>query len=277
MLSNVKMSNTDFRELSRFIYAETGIKLPPVKKVMLESRLQKRLKALQLHSFDEYCGLVLGKNAPFEERVQMINLVTTNTTHFFREPAHFDFLQAKVLPELVAQQGNRTIRLWSAGCSSGEEPYTLAMMLKEYAEIKTLPDFNIFATDISIQVLQKAITAIYPEEKITDIPLYLRRKYLLKSKDRTNRTVRFSNAIRTKIQFGVLNFMDESYQPPYEFDVIFCRNVLIYFDKEVQQKVICKLCQHLRKGGYFFLGHSESVAGMKVPLEQIRPTVFRKM
>jgi chemotaxis protein methyltransferase CheR len=271
------MSNADFNRLSEFIYTDFGIKLPPAKKIMLESRLQKRLKALQLNSYKEYCDLIFSPQGQQEELIQMIDLVTTNTTHFFREPAHFDFLHRYVLPEYNRSHTNKTLQLWSAGCSSGEEPYTLAMVLKEHADGSPLPDFNIFASDISSHVLQKAVKAVYSEDKIANIPLNLRKKYFLRSKDRGDPTVRLNAMIRSKVQFSQLNFMDNALHTPHDFDIIFCRNVLIYFDKVTQEKVIARLCQRLRKGGFFFLGHSESITGMKLPLEQLKPTVFRRI
>lgn len=275
--SNSRFSTAEFDKLSTFIYNEYGIKLPPVKKTMLESRLQKRLTALQLSSFKEYCDFVFSPQGQQEELVHMINLVTTNKTDFFREPAHFNFLETQVLPEFVNHNPGKPLKVWSAGCSSGEEVYTLAMVLSEFSERYPLTNFSIYGTDISTQVLNKAITAIYTEERSQDIPLPLKRKYFMKSKDATNKTVRVGPQLRSKVQFERLNFMDDHFEVPAVFDIIFCRNVIIYFDKITQEKVINRLCSKLKTGGYFFLGHSESITNMHVPLIQLKPTIFRKI
>jgi chemotaxis protein methyltransferase CheR len=263
--------------LSSFIYDEYGIKLTPVKKSMLESRLQKRLSALQMDSYREYCEFIFSTQGKQQELIHMIDLVTTNKTDFFREPAHFDFLTNEVLPEFANNYPSRQLKVWSAGCSSGEEPYTLAMVLNEFSESRQMINYSIKATDLSTQVLNKAITAIYTEERVAGIPLQLKRKYFFKSKDPLKKTVRVVPQLRAKVNFERFNFMDDTLAVSGEFDIIFCRNVIIYFDKITQEKVINKLCQKLRPGGYFFLGHSESITNMEVPLEQLKPTVFRKI
>jgi chemotaxis protein methyltransferase CheR len=272
-----KMSTAEFNKLSMFIYHEYGIRLPPVKKTMLESRLQKRLQMLQLSSFKEYCEFAFSAQGQHTEIIPMIDLVTTNKTDFFREPVHFNFLQSHFLPEFVQSFPSRPLKVWSAGCSSGEEPYTLAMVLQEFAENYMPLNFSILATDISTQVLTKAVTAVYAEERIASIPLNLKRKYFLKSKDANKRTVRLTPQIRSKVQFARLNFMDEVLDVPADFDLVFCRNVIIYFDKPTQEKVINKLCDKIKPGGCFFLGHSESITGMSLPLQHLKPTIFRKI
>lgn len=269
------MTTADFNRLSKFIQREFGIKLSPVKKTMLEGRLQKRLRALHLNSYAAYCDYLFSSQGG-QEVVPMMDLVTTNKTDFFREPAHFALLESRLLSELAHRPAGRPFKAWSAGCSSGEEPYTLAMVLSEYALTHPFPDFHIYATDISTEVLGVAARAVYPEARVADIPLPLRQKYLLRSRDRAQSTVRIAPAIRAKVRFDSLNFMHENYEMPGDFDIIFCRNVLIYFDKPTQEQVINKLCKHLRKDGLLFLGHSESITNMEVPLNQLRPTVFKK-
>lgn len=273
-----QLSQEDFDKLSRFIYKESGIKMPPVKRVMLQSRLQKRLRELEMSNFKEYCEYVFSKDGLNNEIIHMLDVVSTNKTDFFREPVHFDYLLSNVLPEFVQQKSaSKTIKVWSAGCSSGEEPYTISIVMAEFAERNPGFDFSIIGTDISTQILQKAIDAVYKEDRVAIIPLELKKKYLLKSKDRLNPTVKISQNLRRKVRFGRLNFMDNQYDVPETFDVVFCRNVLIYFDRETQEKVIQKLCTKLRNGGYFFLGHSESIMNMDVPLRQIKPTIFQKI
>lgn len=273
-----KMTDEDFNKLSTFVYEELGIKMPYPKKIMLQGRLQKRVSALNMSTFKEYIEFVFSKEGQADEIIKMIDLITTNKTDFFRESTHFDYLTETVLQELCsAKPSHKTIRIWSAGCSSGEEPYTIAIVMKEFLQNHPEVDFEIYATDISLRILQKAATAIYPEERISVIPDSLKKKYFLRSKDQTVKTVRLVPEIRSRVKFSRLNFMDSYYSVEKEFDIIFCRNVLIYFDRDAQQDVICKLASKLKKDGYFFLGHSESITNMKVPLKQIKPTIFRKI
>lgn len=270
------MTDEDFSKLSSFVYGELGIKMPYPKKIMLQCRLQKRVNALKMNSFKEYLDFVFSKEGQEEELIRMIDLVTTNKTDFFREPSHFDYLRDVVLPEYCSGQNRKTIKIWSAACSSGEEPYTIAIVLKEFLKDHPEVDFEIFGTDISMRILQKAALAIYQEDRVTGIPLELKRRYFLKSKDPLDKTVRLIPEIRSKVVFNRMNLMDQYYDVDKDFDIIFCRNVLIYFDRTAQQNVINKLSSRLKADGYFFLGHSESITNMRVPLRQIKPTVFRK-
>jgi chemotaxis protein methyltransferase CheR len=273
-----KLSDQDFKRLSEFIYGQYGIKMPPVKKVMLQSRLQKRLRELDITSFKEYVDYVFSEDGQDNEVIQMIDVVSTNKTDFFREPVHFDFLTTSVVPEFMTNNNsNKVLKIWSAGCSSGEEPYTIAIALSECKERIPNFDFTVLGTDISSRILRTANDAIYKEPRIEELPIFYKKKYFLKSKDRNNPTVRVMQELRRKVFFKRLNFMDSNYGINEIFDVIFCRNVLIYFDRETQEKVINKLCTKLKTDGYFFLGHSESLTSMQAPLKQIRPTIFKKI
>lgn len=272
-----QMNMTDFNRISQFIYKEFGIKMPPIKKTMLQSRLQKRLRALNIPTYKEYIDYLFSKEGKYKEVTHMIDVVSTNKTDFFREPSHFDFMSDHLLPDFIKNnKTGRYLRLWSAGCSSGEEPYTLSMVLSEFSRIYQNINFSILATDISTQMLKLGVNAIYKDDRVAQIPLELKRKYFLRSKDSSNKTVRIIPYLRRLITFQRLNFMDSNYNVPDNFDVIFCRNVLIYFDRPTQEMVINRLCGKLRKGGFFFLGHSESIANMKVPLRHIKPTIFIK-
>lgn len=272
-----KLSDEDFKRLSEFIYREYGIKMPPAKKVMLQGRLQKRLRELDITSFREYVDYVFSAQGQ-DEVIHMMDVVSTNKTDFFREPVHFEFLAQEVVPHFGrATEFRYPLKIWSAGCSSGEEPYTIAIILMECKEKFPALDFHILGTDISTRILQTAIDAIYKENRIEGIPLQILKKYFLRSKDRTNPTVRLIPEIRRKVTYMRLNLMENVYPVPDIYDVIFCRNVLIYFDRPTQERVINKLCTHLKPGGFFFLGHSESVTGMVVPLRQIKPTIFVKI
>ncbi len=272
-----RLTDEDFRKLSRFITEQTGIKMPDVKKVMLQSRLQKRLRHLNMTSFKEYVEYVFSEEGLQNELIHMLDVVSTNKTDFFREPVHFEFMEKTILPEHIEHYPlNRPVKIWSAGCSSGEEVYTIAMTISEFKKDHPGIDFSILGTDISTEILQKAVDAIYKEEKTTMMPMELKKKYLLRSKNRKKKLVRVVPELRKKAAFRRLNFMDEHYPVNESFDVIFCRNVLIYFNREKQEQVIRKLIERLRMGGYFFIGHSESIMGMDLPLTQIRPTIFKR-
>lgn len=274
---NLQLTDKEFERLSKFIFSQTGIKMPYSKKIMLQSRLQKRLRSLNMADFQTYIEFVFS-SAGAQEIIRMIDVVSTNKTDFFREPVHFELLHDKLLKKLLDNRPLQTpLNIWSAGCSSGEEPYTIAIVLEEYKRLYASFDYQILATDISTDMLRKGINAIYAENRIENIPLELKKRYFLKSKDRQKPTVRVISALRKKITYRRLNFMDAVYDVSRNHDIVFCRNVLIYFDRETQEKVINKLASHLNKGGYFFLGHSESITNMQVPLKQVQPTVFEKI
>lgn len=272
------LSGKDFSRLSSFIYEHCGIKMPPAKKTMLEARLQKRLRALSFNSFSDYCEYLFSSEGLRNELIMMVDLVTTNKTDFFREPDHFVYLVNSVLPEWMAKTGGRRpFNVWSAGCSTGEEPYTLSMVLTEASASMDGFSYQIMATDISTRVLEKARKAVYDEDRIDPIPMLLRRKYLLRSKDRSNPLVRIVPELRSKVRFSRLNFMDGDFGFREQLDVIFCRNVIIYFDRKTQETLLNKFYGHLRPGGWIFMGHSETLNGLDVPLVQVHPTVYRKL
>jgi chemotaxis protein methyltransferase CheR len=272
-----ELSDKDFQAFSNFIYNEYGIKMPSIKRIMLQGRLLKRIRELNMKSYSEYKDYFFSPEGQQRELYSFLNVITTNKTDFFREPVHFDFLTASVLPDFAKQSGSKLFKVWSAGCSSGEEPYTLAIVLNEYKRQNSAFVFSITGTDISNQVLDKAAKGIYQEQKIEFVSLDLKRKYFLKSKDRSNPTVRVRPELQANLTLRHLNLMDGYYDVKETYNAIFCRNVLIYFDRATQEKVINKLCQHLEPGGYFFIGHSESLSGMNVPLTHIKPTIFQKL
>ncbi len=275
----VSMSDKEFTLYSKFIESELGIKMPVTKKLMLESRLQKRLKILSLSTFGEYYDYVFGKNSDGSELICLIDAVTTNKTDFFREPTHFDYLTKTALPELISslEAGKRReLAVWSAGCSTGEEPYTLAMVLSEFREANPWFRFSLLGTDISSRVLEAASTAIYEEEKVAPIPEALKHRYLLRSRDRSKGLVRINPELRAMVSFRRVNLMDTRYGLEGSMDVVFCRNVIIYFDRITQENLVGKLARCLHSGGYLFMGHSETLMGMHLPLRSEAPTVYRK-
>lgn len=277
-----RLSISDFKRLSRFIHSHAGIKMPLSKLSMVESRLRKRLKSLKINRFSDYCDFLFSAEGMEKEMTFFINVITTNKTEFFREPDHFEYLVQKAIPELIASRGsgiNKRLNLWSAASSRGNEAYTIAFVLMEFAE--RFPGFNfnffILATDISTDVLDEARMGIYSHDEIEPVSMNLRKKYFLKSKNRKKALVRVIPELRQKVKFRQLNLMDDDFQLREPMDIIFCRNVIIYFDKKTQENLILRLCRHLRSGGYLFMGHSEVLNCQNLPVVSIAPAVYRKI
>jgi len=275
------LTSKEFQQLGSFIQDSVGIKMPPEKKAMLEGRLRKRLRSLSMDSFSQYIDYLFSKEGFEEEIIHMIDVVTTNKTEFFRESAHFDFLASHVLPRLVTGQGSgigQQLVAWSAGCSTGEEAYSLAMLFEEFKS--KFPGLNfsyrILATDVSTRVLNIGSKAIYDEEKVEPIPMGLRKKYLLRSKDPLRQVIRIAPHIREHVKFRRLNFLEDDFGFREKLDIIFCRNVIIYFEKELQDRILKKIVQYLKSGGYLFIGHSETLIDIDLPLKMEAPTIYRK-
>ena len=244
---------------------------------MLESRLAKRMRATGIPSMSAYVDYLFSPEGTENEKVHMIDAVTTNKTDFFREPDHFDYLSRTALPALFSgMTSNHDVVIWSAGCSTGEEPYTLAMVLSEYRVREPGSRFVILATDISMRVLEEASKGIYDEDRVEPVPLELKKKYLLRSKDQSKGLVRISRELRALVRFRQLNFMEGDFGMREPMDVIFCRNVIIYFDRPTQGRLLTRFIRHLRPGGYLFLGHSESLNGLNLPLVQVATTIYRR-
>lgn len=267
-----ELSPRDFQRLGQFIESHCGIRMPEGKRVMLESRLRKRLRKLGLSDFGDYCDRVLGGDS--EERVAMLDAVTTNKTDFFREPRHFEYLASTAIPAL----GPRLpagLRVWSSACATGEEPWTLAIVLAEVAG--RIPGFRyqILGTDLSTEVLAAAKAATYPEERVGPVPISLRQKYLLRRKDGAA-IVRIAPQLRAQVRFERFNLLESDFGRFGPMEIIFCRNVFIYFKRAVQREILLRLARVLVPGGFLFLGHSESINGIDVPLTPVAPTVYRR-
>lgn len=271
------LSTRDFTRIAELIRAQAGIRLGSEKKTMVEVRLKRRLQSLSLVSYRDYCEFLF-RGGIQDELVHLINVLTTNKTDFFRESAHFELLTGHALPELCSNAGaTRPLLVWSAGCSSGEEPYTLAMVLSDYAAENPEFRFRILATDISTAMLDKALRGIYSEEAVQPVAHPLRRKYLLRSRDPQSCRVRIAPELRRLVEFRRLNFMDQDYGLSERADAIFCRNVLIYFDRATQQEILRKLIANLAPGGYLFVGHSETLHEMVLPVIPVAPALYRKL
>ncbi len=275
------LSERDFKRLSEFIHSNLGIKMPGSKITMIESRLRKRLRVRKISSFTEYCDYLFSERGMAEELNYFIDVVTTHKTDFFREEDHFRFLVQRVIPELVTKMGSgvgRKLNLWSAASSRGHEVYTIAIVLNEFRERYPGLDFDYFilGTDISNDVLEDGRKAIYDHDDIDPVPKDMKKKYFLKSKDPSKNLVRVVPELRNKVKFRQLNLMDDDFQLRELMDVIFCRNVMIYFDKKTQDTLLYKLCNYLKNGGYLFMGHSEVLHNPNLPLVSKAPAVYRK-
>ena len=279
-LSQPSLDMANFRRLGDYIHAQLGIKMPDAKRGMVESRLRKRLRALNIYSYEEYCAYLFSPRGQKDELPFFINQVTTNKTDFFREPRQFDFLKETALPELlsfVPTGDTKKLYIWSAACSRGHEPYSLAMVLFEYAEQQKNIDFCILGTDISTDVLNVAQQAVYTHEEIEPVPIALRKKYLLRSKDRSKNMVRIVPQLRSKVRLLRLNLMNKRYTAIEQMDIIFCRNVMIYFEKQTQYRILHRLLTYLKPGGFLFMGHSEVIQHAEFPLKSIQTTIYQKV
>ena len=271
------ISPRDFDRLAKFIYSYSGIKMPSTKVTMLEGRLRKRLRATGHPNFDAYCNYLFKDGGLEAETIHLIDAVTTNKTDFFREPNHFQYLADRILPEL-AGQGVREIRAWSSACSTGAEPYTLAMVLEAWLQ-EIAPDirYQILATDLSTDVLRTAHKGIYTPEMVAPVPPALGQRYVMQARDKTRNEVRIHPRLRARVGFARLNLMDDKYPVGDPMHLIFCRNVMIYFDKPTQANVLSRLCDRLKPGGYLFIGHSETIAGFDLPLVTVANTIFQRV
>lgn len=272
-----RLSKRNFDALSGYIYDYSGIKMPITKITMLEGRLRRRLRATGIATLDAYCEYLFKHNGLVSESVFLIDAVTTNKTDFFREPKHFEYMERVALPAMLAA-GHTRLRFWSSACSTGAEPYTMAMVLEEFAGSRREIDYRILATDLSTEVLDAAKRGIYPRDMVLPaVPKVMQQKYVMAARDRARTEMRIVPRLRAKVGFARFNLMDESYSVGDAMHMIFCRNVLIYFDKPTQAKVLTRLCDCLVPGGYLFVGHSESVTGIALPVKQVANTVFRKI
>jgi chemotaxis protein methyltransferase CheR len=274
------LSTRDFQRLAAFIHEYSGIKMPPAKKSMVEGRLRRRVRAVGVQSLTGYCQYLFEQDGLEGEAIHLIDAVTTNKTDFFREPDHFRFMVDQAIPELLAAQRGKSrapIKVWSAASSIGAEPYTLAMVLAEIAAANANFRSSIFASDICTEVLETAVLGIYPESMIAPVPMELRKRYLMRAKSGARDRVRIVPQLRAAITFGRINLMESPYAADSDMHIIFLRNILIYFDKATQCKVLEQLCNHLRPGGFLFLGHSETLTGYGLPLQPVATTVFRRL
>lgn len=269
-LGTLKLKKAQFEKISQLVYQSAGINLHSGKQELVKARLTKRLRALGLKSFDAYMDY-LKDDHPEGELVTMIEMMTTNKTSFFREPQHFDYLSRQIVPKIR----DRKIRVWSAGCSSGEEPYSTAIQLNESIQDPALWDLRILATDLSNRMLARARKGIYDTNHLQDVSPLLISKYFTCVETRPARQYQVIPPLRRHVQFARLNLMGE-WPMRFPFDVIFCRNVMIYFDKSSQERLVNRLWNLLKPGGHLFIGHSESLTGSLHRFRYLEPAIYVK-
>jgi chemotaxis protein methyltransferase CheR len=268
----MEISDREYKQFCDFIYTHSGIRLHDGKKEMVKARVGKQVRAKKLSSFREYFELVQEDGTKIE-LVKLLDTISTNLTYFFREPQHFKYLEEKVLTELN-HAGAKKMRIWSAGCSTGEEPYTLAMVFME--NMKTAAaDWQILATDLSTKVLDKAIRGVYTREKVRSVRPDLLRKYFQKGVNSHTGFYKIKKELHDRIHFARLNLM-ESFPVKGPFDLIFCRNVMIYFDRTTQENLANRFYTVLKPGGLFFVGHSESLLGIKHNFKYLSPSIYQR-
>ncbi|HNW15413.1 MAG TPA: protein-glutamate O-methyltransferase CheR [bacterium] len=273
-IKKISLSDSEFDKLRELVYKISGISLANTKKELVISRFSKRLKELKLSSFGEYHDLLVSPGG-FSEVQNFINSITTNKTDFFRESHHFDFIVSTFIPQVVASS-RPVVRVWSAACSTGEEPYTIAMVMSKYlVEPYGIP-VKILATDIDTNVLKAAARGVYDSHAIGQVPEKYLKKYFLRGKGDSFGLFKVKDDIRSMVTFKQLNFIAPEYPITATFDIIFCRNVIIYFSPETKKQVVGKLFRYLSEGGYIMMGHSETLFNMIEGLVYLKNTVYQK-
>ena len=272
-----KLSAESYRTLAALVYQHSRIRLGPDKQSMLANRLRKRLRALEITSYDDYCRLLHSAQGP-DEIEQLVDLISTNHTWFFREPEHFTYLTSRILPELVSRlaAAGSPLRIWSAAASSGEEPYSLAIVLAEYFRDHPSVDWRIEASDISHRMLDHARQGIYPLDTLHALAPELLRRYFQRGVGERAGKCRVKAELRNRVRFHRINLFQAEYPVAREQHVIFCRNVMIYFDPASRATLVQKLTRQLAPGGLLVIGHSESLMGIRHDLQSVRQSVFRK-
>ncbi|HEY5908775.1 MAG TPA: protein-glutamate O-methyltransferase CheR [Vicinamibacteria bacterium] len=268
------LSSLDFRRFQSLIHRESGIHLTEAKRLLVEGRLARRLRELDL-DFQHYYRLV---ETDERERMHLLDCIATNETHFFREPRQFDFLRETAFPEFYQEASSgrrpRRFRVWSAGCSTGEEPYSVAMAFQDFFPPGSGFEIEITATDLSTRVLSRARSAVWPIEKAGELPEPYLRKFMLRGTGTSEGWIKASRELRTVVHFERLNLHGDALPEGGPFDLVFCRNVLIYFDPAGKLRVLARLLERLLPSGYLFLGHTETLLGQGALTRSVGPTVY---
>lgn len=267
-------NDRDFKFIQELVSERTGIVLTEIKRDMVYSRIARRIRALDVNNFTEYCSIL--KSGHDEEMVEFINAITTNLTSFFREPHHFEFLTNTLLPEIRANKRDRKIRVWSAGCSSGEEPYSIAMTLRDFFPASSGWDIKILATDLDSHMVAKAAKGVYEEDRVTGIDKKQLKKWVRRGSGSMAGSVKICNEIQELITFKQLNLMHE-WPLKGPFDFMFCRNVVIYFSKETQKGLFDRYANLLAPDANLFIGHSESLFKVTDRFKSLGKTIYKKV
>lgn len=271
--SEYALQDSDFRHIVKLVMDTAGIVLSEKKRPFIHGRLGRRLRILGLSDFAQYCRLLESPDGD-TERHNLINAITTNHTSFFREPHHFDYLAKTILPALAEARGNGPgrLRIWSAGCSTGEEPYTIAMTLRGHQPSLADWDVRVLATDLDTNVVAHAAAGVYDAERIASIPAASRKRFMTGQRDGN---AFMNDELRSLIMFAPLNLL-ESWPMRGPFDVIFCRNVVIYFDKPTQRRLFDRYADMLKPDGWLFVGHSESLMNVTDRFDLVGRTIYRR-
>lgn len=277
-LDTIEITPQEYERVRSLVYERSGINLGSNRQHLVQARLAKRIRVGGFGGFREYFRF-LESDASGDEVVNLIDAISTNTTFFFREADHFEFLVASLKERTKSEKWDEkgyAIRIWSAACSSGEEAYTLAMVVHKFLRDYPTMDFKILATDISQKVLAQACEGRYDLQKARAIPEDLRKVYLKPAERSKTPALEIIPELRRYISFAHFNLIDQTYPFRYGFDYVFCRNVMIYFDRPTQEAVVNRIAGHLRPGGYLIVGHSESLNALKHNLHYVKPTIYRQ-
>lgn len=272
-----ELGDENYEFLCGLVYEESRIHLGPDKRALVASRLAKRLRELHLGSFDAYCTLLRSREG-LEERRHLVDRISTNHTQFFREMKHFDFIRDRVLPAWNDGKGQASgvMRVWSAACSSGEEPYSLAIFLAEHLGPASSGRWQVEASDISTRVLEKAAAGVYPSDRVTGMRFDWLQRHFQKGVGDWSGHFRVKDSLRERVRFHHLNLLEPNYPFQKPFPLILCRNVMIYFDRATQESLVGFLSRWLEPGGYLMVGHSESLSGIRHGLRLVQPAVYEK-
>jgi chemotaxis protein methyltransferase CheR len=271
----MSLSDQDYERIRRLVYEHSRIDLGENKKELVTARLAKRLRATGIADYAAYCRHVEGR-AGVEELTHLIDAISTNHTFFFREIKHFDFMRETVLPSALKTEPRRQFRMWSAASSSGEEPYSVAIQLDDYFSRQPGWSWKVEATDISTKILAKARDGIYPTDRLREVPPEWMRTYFQKGINEWEGHYRVKTELSSRVRFTHLNLLSTSYPFQDLFHVIWCRNVMIYFDRTTQEQLVNQLAAKLMPGGWLFIGHSESLTGIRHPLKAVKPAIYQK-
>lgn len=262
----------EYEYIRKVVYEHSRINLGAEKKALVSARVAKRLRALKLPDFDIYCRYLQSSKGR-QEAPLLIEAISTNHTYFFRETRHFEFLRDVAALEWSAQ-GVGALRIWSAAASSGEEPYTIAITLAETLGFEV--DWRVLATDISVRMLDVGRCAVYSAEKLSPMPMELQKKYFQRGVGASDGFFRIKQEVRRRVEFTHINLLQPTYPFETEFDIVFCRNVMIYFDRETQQALVEKISPFVARGGYLMIGHSECLREFETPFRAIEPSIYQK-